>query len=276
MKRAIFLLMISQLLLASPVAAWAGIMGFDNGVGWTTMSNGTGGPIINNGSLTLTDNGFGEARSAFYNTPQDYITGGGFTAQFDYQATGGGAPANPADGFAFVLQNDPRGASALGGNGNALGQGIQSSSPDIVPIHPSVAVLFNIFQNYTRGTELRPNGSVPSSYTPTGGVDLASGHDIRVTLFYNGVNTVVENLRDTVTNVQFNRVFNPNFDIPTTVGVPTAFVGFTGSTGASVSTQVISNFSFQNIPELDPGSLASALTLLGGGVLTVSGRRRRK
>jgi hypothetical protein len=31
-----------------------------------------------------------------------------------------------------------------------------------------------------------------------------------------------------------------------------------------------------NVPELDPGSVARALTLLGGGVLTLTGRRLRK
>ena len=29
------------------------------------------------------------------------------------------------------------------------------------------------------------------------------------------------------------------------------------------------------VPELDPGSMAAALTLLGGGTLTLSGRRRK-
>ncbi len=33
---------------------------------------------------------------------------------------------------------------------------------------------------------------------------------------------------------------------------------------------------FENIPEIDPGSMASALTLLTGGLLVLTGRRRRK
>lgn len=275
MRRAIFLLMISQLLLASPVAAWADILsGFDNGVGWTPNTNGTGGPTFADNSLTLTDGGFGEARSAFYNTPQDVVTHG-FFAQFDYQVSGGAG--SPADGFAFVIQNDSRGVNALGGNGNALGQGIQSSTPDIVPIHPSVAVLFNILGG--SGTQLVPPGVAPPpfGYIATTPVNLASGDKIHVELSYPiGGGVLTETLRDVTTNQVFPQSFPVNIQsILPDVGTH-AFVGFTGSTGGAVSTQVISNFSLISIPELDPGSLASALTLLGGGVLTVSGRRRRK
>jgi hypothetical protein len=60
------------------------------------------------------------AGSLFYST-QLGITSS--TAQFTYQTSGGG------DGFAFVMQNDPRGASAIGGAGGDLGYGyIEGSS----------------------------------------------------------------------------------------------------------------------------------------------------
>ena len=72
--------------------------------------------------------GGNEASSAFFATPQSV---GAFNAQFTYQedTTGDTNPKtlstnantlDPADGFAFVLQNDTRGSSALGDAGEGL------------------------------------------------------------------------------------------------------------------------------------------------------------
>ena len=67
-------------------------------------------------NLTSADNG--DANSYFFNTPQP-LTTGGWTASFIYQYTAGST--TPADGITFTMQNDPRGAAALGGGGGSLG-----------------------------------------------------------------------------------------------------------------------------------------------------------
>src|SRR5262249_52549480 len=90
-----------------------------NGFGLNLSVNQSGAystPAISNNVLRLTDGAPGEARSVFFQAPQ-YI--GAFKAAFTYQDVGVGG----ADGVAFVLQNDPRGTSALGGAGGSLGVG---------------------------------------------------------------------------------------------------------------------------------------------------------
>ncbi len=131
-----------------------------SGLGWTVNSNGISSTPITNNVLTLTDNNLGEARSAFYNTP---VSAGPFTASFIYQAGG----AMQADGVAFVLQNDSRGLSALGGGGQGLGYS---------GITPSAAIQFNIQGAYGRGqlsirtappgATIRPRASALPTATP--------------------------------------------------------------------------------------------------------------
>ena len=58
---------------AAVVTARADILGLDNGANYTLNTlnnNGTGGPTVSGGTATLTDNGFDEARSLYYNTPR--------------------------------------------------------------------------------------------------------------------------------------------------------------------------------------------------------------
>lgn len=251
------------LVVGEAATAQAAILGFDNGVGFTTSSNGTGDPTIRDGVLTLTDNRVSEARSVFYNTPQPITS---FVAQFVYQATGG-APLL-ADGFAFVLQNDPRGPGALGGDGNQLGYG---ERPPFPAISPSAAIQFNLFGS--RGTALNTDGAIDGvngGYITTSPVDFGNGHPIQITLTYDGT-TLKENLRDPSTNVdKFTHSYQVN--LANILGSSTAFVGFTGATGASISTQTLSNFSF--VPE--PASIVMGsmgfLGVLGG----YAWRRRRQ
>src|SRR5690349_4561929 len=70
-------------------------------------NNATGAGSYNAGrtTLTLTTGVGSQASSAFATTPQNISS---FNAYFTYTATSG------ADGTAFVLQNDPRGVTALG------------------------------------------------------------------------------------------------------------------------------------------------------------------
>ena len=85
--------------------------------GWTVNTNNfNSGAFPSTNVLQLTDGGGGENRSAFYNTPVAYA--GGFTASFTYTPSYTAGGDNPADGAAFILQNDPRGAAALGAGGS--------------------------------------------------------------------------------------------------------------------------------------------------------------
>ncbi len=75
------------------------------------LASGTAPAIsTDNSTLTITSNAGGEGNSAFLKTPVA-IPAAGFYANFTFQNTGG------ADGLTFVVQNDTRGAAAVGGTG---------------------------------------------------------------------------------------------------------------------------------------------------------------
>jgi hypothetical protein len=193
-----------------------------NAAGWFTNGHPA---TIANGSLKLTDGSGSEVSSAFLNCPQ-YI--GAFTASYTYQDVGSGG----ADGCAFVLQNAPNGAAALGGGGGGLGYSA---------VTPSVAVEFNIYSANTVGMAVRPNGATGTPYGGTGSVNLAGGHPIGVTISYNGT-VLSTTLTDAVSHVSF--VTNTSLNIPSVLGTNTAYVGLTGADGGTASTQVVSNFQF--------------------------------
>jgi hypothetical protein len=108
-------------------------------------------------------------------------------------------------------------------------------------ITPATGVAFWIYSNPARGTGYAPTAVPNGTYRDTSPVSLISGHPIAVTLTYDGT-TLTELLIDTVTINVF--VTSYKVDLPGTVGGATAYVGFTGATGAAASDQRISNFSF--------------------------------
>lgn len=166
---------------------------------------------------------------------ENYATEG-FTVSFVYQDVGGGG----ADGVAFVLQNDPRGFSALGSNGGGLGyQGIASS----------MAYAINVYAPGTVGSGLFTGGKI-GTYQSTGNVNFASGNQIQVTLRYsaavaNQAGTFYETLRDLKTGASFSRTYT-NFNLYSALGNNfNAVLGFTGGTGAANADQRISNLDYQ-------------------------------
>jgi hypothetical protein len=180
-----------------------------------------------------------EAKAVFYQTPV-YV--GGFEASFDYQLTSGSNAAF-ADGITFCLQNDPRGASAIGSDGSQLAVG----SPNA--ISPSVELEFNIYEANTVGgvgIAVETNGAI-GTVKSTGSVAINSGDTIAVDLTYlSGALTI--NLQDTTTQAKFTLTTNVN--ITTKLGTNMAYVGFTGSDGGDKSEQFVSNFSFIPVPSL--------------------------
>jgi hypothetical protein len=149
-----------------------------------------------------------------------------FQVTLTYQDVDGGG----ADGFAFVVQNDPRGTSAVGGSGGSLGyEGVT----------PSVAACFSI---YGDTFAFRTDGAAPSPDQSPAPVSLNTGGDpIAVTLLYtNGTLTLT--LVDTITSDTFTS--SEDIDIPGTVGSTNAYVGFSAACGGISSWQHISDFNF--------------------------------
>jgi fibronectin-binding autotransporter adhesin len=226
-----------------------------NGTGWTVNSSGITGTPITNNVLTLTDGNGNEARSAFFNTPQPFSIGAaGFTATFTYQPGG----TLGADGTTFMLQNDPRGATALGGAGGSLG---------LNGISPSAALEINIYSGHTIGTNFVTDSST-GNYNGTGQVNVNSGDPINVTLSYDPVHNVInEMLADPVANTTFTTSYS-NINLATTLGAGTAYIGFSGATGGLNSTQTISNFSYSVLAST-PGVYSNAVIVPGNASSTI-------
>ena len=196
-----------------------------------------GGASIVNGALQLTDGGKDEARSAYFSTPLNIQQ---FTTDFYFQQLNA-----VADGFTFVIQN--QGLSALGKDGGGLGYGVSPLSGTGASISRSVAVKFDLYSLVGQGTDstgIYTNGAGPGTpatdLTPSG-VVLRSGHVMHAHIIYDGTNLTLT-LTDTTTNATARVVFPVN--IPRVVGGNTAYVGFTGGTGGSTSTQNILSWTY--------------------------------
>lgn len=218
-------------------------VGFNgNGLNWSLNQNGYyvyATPTFDGNAVTLTDGSGGEAQSIFYNVPE-YI--GAFEATFTYQAGGNRA----ADGVCFCVQNDLRGPVALGGGGGGLG---------VSGITPSVELEMNLFtgNGQSVGYTVLTNGLTCASgangnYHPPGGINVASGDPINVTVNYAG-GLLALTFTDAVANASFTTNLAVG-DLTQLLGTNSAWVGFTGADGGSTSIQTISDFSFASIPSL--------------------------
>ena len=221
---------------------------------------GTATASAGNSVVTLTHNvaaGY-EVGSVFTTVPLPVA--GGFVASFVYTAGGNIA----ADGAAFVVQNDPRGAGALGGTGGALGYGNDNGG---TPINDSAGVLFNLY-NAISTTGLATNGNnvdaAKIQNTTTPNVNFHTGDPILVNVTYSGAaSTVSEVLTDETTLGTVSYTYS-GVNLQTLLGGQSGYVGFTGATGGAISTQTISSFTLGTgtlLPQYaNPVSVAAGAT----------------
>jgi hypothetical protein len=211
----------------------------DSGSGFVTESTPANALEWQSGGLFLTSDLGNEDTAIFYQAPV-YI--GGFQASFQYQS-GPGSNGSGANGITFCIQNDRRGAAAIGSSGSQLGVGTPS------PITPSVELEFNIYQANGIGgvgIAVETNGAIGAVHS-TAPVAINSGDFIAVNLTYLK-NVLTINLMDTTTDAQYTLTTNVN--IPAQLGTNTAYVGFTGSDGGSKAFQLVTGFSFISVPTL--------------------------
>ena len=190
--------------------------------GWTL----NGGATMTSNTIALTAGALDTSRSAFLNNKQDVTA---FHIVFFYQDVSG---AGSADGVTFCIQNDQRGATALGGGSGGSSLGYQN-------ITPSVALAMNIFDPYTRGIAFAQNGTFGTPYQSLlPNVDIGGNTNIiQVNVDYNGT-VMTMTFKDTVTGGIASTNWTVN--IPSVVGGSTAYVGFTGADGGVASIQTIS------------------------------------
>lgn len=173
--------------------------------------------------LDLLDNMLNEARSVWFPSPVPITQ---FTNDFSFQASGA------ADGITFTVQN--AGASVVGPSGGGLGYGPDTPG-EPVGIPSSMAIKFDLFDNQGEGINSTgifiagDSPTVPAIDLTNTGIDLHAGHTINVHMVYDG-STITMTLLDVSTKATWTHYFY-GVDLPALVGGPTAFIGFTGSTG---------------------------------------------
>jgi autotransporter-associated beta strand protein len=280
----------SAALGSAPVTLKGGTLGL--GQGATTLTNssfsslvlnlgsGNNPPTVSGNTLTLTtatdsngNNIYGTAVSAFFPNRVQVSDQLGFTAKFTMDI-----PSGYSDGLAFVLQNDPRGATAVSSSaGYELGYGgnnqIVNSAAIAFETYP-----YNSYNNAGAGTAFTAGGLTPgesgspaSQYQQTGNVGLAQGQSspIQVTLVYNGATQM---LTETLYAAeQGGATFTTTYtgvDYSSLVGGPaggstTAYAGFTAGVGGIASTQLITDFSYStNLTQ--PQSISNSIVAAAG------------
>ncbi len=172
--------------------------------------------------------------SAFLQRKQ--TVSGPWTATFSYicWATG----TDPADGFAFVLQNDPRGSSAIGSTSANLGYADTTTSR----ITNSIAVGINVTGHQIRfgrqGT-LVDTRALPSLLPKLGSAPIKTKFTVR----YDGAGSMTV-LIDRPGSITYGYTWQVN--IATEVGASDAYIGFSGGTGGRYGQHSITDFLFDN------------------------------
>ena len=218
--------------------------------------------------LRLTPASTGLPGSAWFRIPQP--VSGGFTTTFTFQISSTGATAPfPADGLAFVIQNDTSGTAALDTQGGGtIGYG---SNPDVeggTPISNSLAVEFDTFPNSTdpnaNHVAVQSCGTGPNSSDETATYDdgthcnlgtnstlpitLADGNPHTVTIEYTppGVcEFCLGTLQVTLDGTPLFAPISVTLDSLLTLGSGgTALVGFTAATGTFVENNDILSWTF--------------------------------
>jgi len=216
-----------------------------------TQENGSA--FLAGGVATLTNN-LGQAGSIFA-TAKQCVTN--YHTAFDFQQTPVvGFP--PADGVTFTVENDSRGTTALGEGGGGLGY--------LFGIDKSVAIGldygFNNFGEGTNSLDLLANGDfMLAPFLNPSPIDLTNTDVKHVDETYNSSTQVlVVTITDTTTPHSYSHTYT-GIDIPAIVGGNTAYVGFTGGTGAFASIQKISNWTFTSPPPTISSISASPNTI---------------
>lgn len=266
--------------------------------------NSSAGIVTNDSTvLRLTNNNSNQVGSAWFNTPQTVQNG--FTTSFQFQFTGYSSP--PADGIAFVIQNVPTSPLAAigytGGNGGALGYGDDDANTDPSQgegIPNSLAIEFDTYHN-SWDPDVQNNGDASHVAVQSCGMGPNTSHhyyfcavesDLNSTL---GAPVDVPNLADGAMHNVVIKYFaacstcspatpanihvmldtvdlypsGVNVDL-SSIGLGTggsAYVGFTGATGADSEYQDILNWTFSQTAVVSTTAPTVFSFLNGSGVV---------
>jgi hypothetical protein len=236
------------------------------------------GPALRVSSAVISDKG-----SAFYSMPVSVASG--FETTFTFQITA--QAMTGADGFTFVVHNDPRGPAALGNHASALGYGVFTGGGSGIAIANSLVVEFDTFTGSAQGDPNDNHISIHTAGTADNGANetLSLGQHLPLTNMSNGaVHTArirylpATGRIEVYLNDLVNPVMNVNYDFGSggsylfggTVGGLSlisggaAYVGFTASAGGSWENHDILSWDFSGGTCTPPVSYCTALISSSG------------
>ena len=264
--------------------------------------------MVGNTTTTATSDGTvlriipaaGNAAGAAYSTSAVQLGAGNtFSTQFQFRFTNPGG-VDPADGITFVLAANPGGLGTAGygmgyqgvdlghslaiefdtyDNGNPNSLGFFSAEPDSSN-HVSLDVggvltnsdATNVYGNGSCGFA----GGTPAQAPNSAAGCMSNGNLWTANISYDG-SALSVSLFDPAKGTVFNALSAVPIDLATILGTNTAFVGFTGSSGAGWENEDIVNWRFSNTAVLPsaPEPASWAMMILGFGATGLAMRRRR-
>jgi hypothetical protein len=242
--------------------------------------------VITGGILRLTTANQNQHGSAWFKVQQPLSTG--FTVAFQFQISATNACfgcGSPADGLAFVIQNDPGATGALGytGNGQNIAYGnndVSSASGVGSAIRNSLAIELDAHQNSEYGdpdgnhiavqscgpnnaSTLTPNSADHNFLCPDGkpaklalqslpsGMSLTDGQIHTITVNYLPPADCTSSCNNLSVYFDSTLVLQATVDIANQLNLTSgtsAYVGFTAATGAMVENNDIVSWSFSQWP----------------------------
>ncbi len=241
--------------------------------------------------LQVTPAAFSQAGAAYSTSAVTLGTNATFSTTFQFQFTRpGGVVGSPADGITFVIAASPTGLGSAGGslgyggvpNSFAIEFDSYDNTADVNDANSSnhIAILTNGNVNATSDQDLvKPYGVGVCNFNPanpnTAFGCMSNGDIWTATIGYNG-SALSMTVRDG-TGADFLVYQNLPFDIASIIGTNTAFVGFTGGTGAGFEQQNILNWQLANDTALGPSvPEPCTLALVGLALAGFAASRRRK
>lgn len=233
-------------------------------VGDTTT---TGSPQV----LRIVPANGGTHGAAYSTTPVTLGTGATFSTRFQFQFTDPGG-IDPADGMTFVLAANP---SGLGGSGGGMGykdvpnsfaiefdtygnfiDDPSDSSSNHVAIDTNGNLtntdLTDVYGNGSCGFSAA-NGGYPAQNPYTAAGCMSNGDIWTALITYDGSTQLLNvSLNDPSEADSFDAISNYSIDIASLLGTDTAYVGFTGGTGAGWENEDVLNWTFANTATLPP------------------------
>jgi hypothetical protein len=270
---------------ATSAPAWAGVVvndpDFSSTAGLTLVNNAR---TVNTGDgtvLRVVPAASGQSGATYSTTPVKLGGGDTFSTTFQFRFTEAGG-IDPADGITFVLAATP---GALGSVGGGIGyQGVGSS----------VAIEFDTYNNGYGDSNSSNHVAVDTSGAlneiafgnPYGVAtcDFGWGHSAigcmsngdkwTATIGYDG-SKLTATVQDGSAPAQTVISAFP-IDLSNLLGTNTAYVGFTGSTGAGWENEDVLNWQFADTTQLATVPEPATLGVLGLGLVGLVGARRRK